>query len=893
MPMPAIPERLAAALADRYRIERPLGEGGMATVYLAEDVKHHRRVALKVLRPELAAALGPERFLREIEIAAALHHPHILALYDSGRTGGPADGRSAPTAGPPDRPTAEFLYYVMPFVEGESLRDRLEREKQLPLEEALQIAEEVADALSYAHSRGVVHRDIKPENILLESGHAIVADFGIARAISAAGGDRLTQTGMSVGTPAYMSPEQAAGSDEVDGRSDLYALGCVLYEMLAGAPPFTGPTVENVVHQHLTAEPRPIVQLRPAVPAEVADMLQRALAKTPADRFSPAAAFAQALRGTARASASRTTPPTAPVRPARRLVALAGAVGAVAVAAFLVATRPWQRSASGERDRSIAVLPFENLSGDEENAFFAAGVHEDILTYLAKVRDVRVISRSSVMRYADRRLTVREVARDLGVAHVMEGSIRRAGNQVRVTAQLIDARTDEHLWAESFDGELSDVFAIQTSIAQAIVRALEAQLSPEEQQRLAERPTSSVEAYDLFLKARDAGNRAGISLEADLEVERLLEQAIAVDPGFALAHAMLGEARTQSYWFSADRTPERLAAAKTAIDRAFQLNPGLPEAHLALAGYYYRGFYDYPRALEQLEIERQGFPGSTDVLHLLGLTLRRLGRWSESVDAFEEAAQLDPANLGSKGEAFVTAIDAREWDRARAISERLAVEHPRNGTFAAYRALLLLRRYGDTAGARLQFAQADEADEWYYGFSRFTTELYVRDFSAAAGTAQRYARHFDLTVPGTSDVELARALLAGGDSAGGRAALARALRRLEAERRKPYAANYIWPHVVAGLAYATAGDGPRAREACVRRLDILPESRDKVHGVGGSVECVWVLAMVGDVDSALVEIERLLRTPNGLTRWELALDPRWDFLRRDPRFRALATPSQE
>jgi len=858
----------------------------MATVYLAEDVKHHRRVALKVLRPELAAALGPERFLREIEIAAALHHPHILALYDSGRTA-VSSSAASPTAA---SPTADFLYYVMPFVEGESLRDRLEREKQLPLEEALQIAEQVADALSYAHSRGVVHRDIKPENILLESGHAIVADFGIARAISAAGGDRLTQTGMSVGTPAYMSPEQAAGSDEVDGRSDLYSLGCVLYEMLAGAPPFTGPTVESVVHQHLTAEPRPIVQLRPAVPAEVVDMLQRALAKTPADRFSPAAVFAQALRGTARASASRTT---APARPAGRLVAFAGAVGAVAVAAVLVATRPWQPATTGERDRSIAVLPFENLSGDEENAFFAAGVHEDILTYLAKVRDVRVISRSSVMQYADRRVSVREVARDLGVAHVMEGSIRRAGSRVRVTAQLIDARTDEHLWAENFDGELSDVFAIQTTIAQAIVKALEAQLSPEEQQRLAERPTSSVEAYDLFLKARDVGNRAGISLESDLEVERLLEQAIAADPGFALAHAMLGEARTQAYWFSADRTPERLAAAKTAIDRAFQLNPGLPEAHLALAGYYYRGFYDYTRALEQLEIARRGFPGSTDVLHLLGLTLRRLGRWSESVDAFEEAAQLDPANLGSKGEAFGTAIDAREWDRARAISERLAAEHPRNGTFAAYRASLLLQRYGDTAGARLQFAQADEADEWTYGNWKFTSELFSRDFVAAAVTARRYARHFDSAAPGWSDVDLAQALLAGGDSAGGRTALTRAVQRLEAERRKPYAANYVWPHVVAGLAYATAGDGPRARQACARRLAILPESKDKVHGVATSAECVWVLAMVGDVDSALVEIERLLRTPNGLTRWELALDPRWDFLRNDPRFRALATPPQE
>ena len=274
--MPDTFERLRAALADRYAIERELGSGGMATVYLAQDVKHHRPVAIKVLRSELAAALGPERFLREIEIAARLTHPHILPLYDSGE----ADG---------------LLYYVMPYVEGETLRDRLEREKQLPLDDALQLAREVADALSYAHSHDVIHRDIKPENILLQSGHAVVADFGIARAITAAGGERLTETGIAVGTPSYMSPEQAAGSKDLDGRSDLYSLGCVLYEMLAGQPPFTGPTVESVVQQHLAAEPPSIVNIRPAVPAEIAAALARALAKTPADRFNPVALFGEAI----------------------------------------------------------------------------------------------------------------------------------------------------------------------------------------------------------------------------------------------------------------------------------------------------------------------------------------------------------------------------------------------------------------------------------------------------------------------------------------------------------------------------------------------------------------------------------------------------------------------
>jgi tetratricopeptide (TPR) repeat protein len=281
-------DRLKDALADRYSVERELGSGGMATVYLAEDLKHRRKVAVKVLKPELSAALGPERFLREIEILAGLDHPHILPLYDSGEAEG-------------------YLYYVMPYVEGESLRDRLDREKQLPIDDAAQIALEVADALSHAHSHGVIHRDIKPENVMLAGGHARVADFGIARAITAAGGGRLTETGMAIGTPAYMSPEQASADSDLDGRSDLYSLGCVLYEMLAGEPPFTGPTVESVVRQHLTSEPPPITTLRPAVPAEIATTLMRVLAKTPADRFSPAAQFAEALRRSSGVTAPQAT----------------------------------------------------------------------------------------------------------------------------------------------------------------------------------------------------------------------------------------------------------------------------------------------------------------------------------------------------------------------------------------------------------------------------------------------------------------------------------------------------------------------------------------------------------------------------------------------------------
>ncbi len=370
-------EKLAAALADRYRIEREVGQGGMATVYLTHDLKHDRKVAIKVLRPELAAALGPERFLREIQTTANLRHPHILPLYDSGD----ADGA---------------LFYVMPLVEGESLRDRLNRERQLPIEDALRIAREVADALSYAHSRGIVHRDIKPENILLESGHAVVADFGIARAVSAAGGESLTRTGMAIGTPQYMSPEQASGEKDVDGRSDLYALGCVLYEMLGGQPPFTGVTMESLVHQHLAVEAPPISNLRPAVPAVIVDALARALAKNPADRFSPAANFAAALsvEGGGRIPDRRAAP-------LRTLLGLAGLglVAAIVAVALLSrdsaggSTATIGRTTQVTRDAGLEVDPA--LSPDGNALAYAAGPTNAMQIYVRQVSGGRPVALTS------------------------------------------------------------------------------------------------------------------------------------------------------------------------------------------------------------------------------------------------------------------------------------------------------------------------------------------------------------------------------------------------------------------------------------------------------------------------------------------------------------------
>ena len=441
-------QRLGAALEGRYRIERELGAGGMATVYLAEDLKHQRKVAIKVLKPELAAALGAERFLREIATTANLRHPHILPLYDSGEASG-------------------SLFYVMPLVEGESLRDRLARDKQLPIDEALAIAREVADALGYAHSRGIIHRDIKPENILLEGGHAVVADFGIARAVSAAGAERLTRTGMSIGTPMYMSPEQAAGDPDLDGRSDLYSLGCVLYEMLGGQPPFTGPTAEAVARQHLITEAAPVTNLRPTVPPEVAGALARILAKNPADRFNPAAQFVQALATTTVAATSR--PPSAAARrsPVRLLPIAAGVLAVIAAAWF--GGRALLRSGSAGKIERIAVLPMDNQTGDSSQAFFADGMTRELIGVLTDV-GVRVLGHRAVAAYRNTTLPVIRIANDLGVDAIVTGTVLQAGDVVQVAVELTDPTSGENLWARTFSRPAAEVVSLQHEVTSEIAR---------------------------------------------------------------------------------------------------------------------------------------------------------------------------------------------------------------------------------------------------------------------------------------------------------------------------------------------------------------------------------------------------------------------------------------
>ncbi len=637
-------ESLGITLAGRYAIEREIGAGGMATVYLADDVKHARKVAIKVLRRDLISAHGADRFQREIRTAAGLNHPHILPLLDSGQA--PA---SAQDEG--------LFYYVMPYVRGESLRQRLDREQQLPVDEAVRITTQVASALEHAHAQGIIHRDLKPENILLHEGSALITDFGIALAADAAPADRLTGTGMLVGTPAYVSPEQASGERTLDARSDLYSLGCVLYEMLAGEPPFTGPTVQATIAKRFIDSAPAIRRVRSTVPVAVDRALARALERSPADRFASAAEFAAAL-----------------LRP----------------------------DAPGARAPSVAVLPFLNLSTDPENEFFADGITEDVIAHLSKIRALKVISRTSVMPFKKREQSLKQISATLGVATIVEGSVRRAGDRVRIVAQLIDAESDEHLWVETYDRRLTDIFEIQTDVALQIAASLQAELSSAERSRIRQEPTSNVQAYQLYLQGRhwrnqytDEGMRRAIGY---------FEQAIAVDPGFALAHTGVALVHAETPVGSPTSRPEStFALAKEAVARALALDPRLGEAHAVLALLKFVCDYDWTGAEQEFRLALELNPGSADIHDHYSWMLSALARWDEAIAMAKRAQELDP--LAHLSDLASTLLRAGRVDEAIAEASRSIDFNP---NYARSRGVLgwayLLRGRADEAVLEIERA---------------------------------------------------------------------------------------------------------------------------------------------------------------------------------------------
>jgi serine/threonine protein kinase/tetratricopeptide (TPR) repeat protein len=595
---------LKQPLAGRYRIERELGRGGMATVYLAEDVRHHRKVAVKVFDAEVSSALGPERFAREIAMVARLNHPHILSLHDSGE----ADG---------------LLFYVMPYVRGQSLRQALETQKPFPIDLTLRVAQQVASALDHAHAHGLVHRDIKPENILLHEGEAMLMDFGIARELRELADESdqsLTRSGLIVGTPAYMSPEQAVGEPGLDARSDVYSLATVLYEMLAGERPFRAPTFAALVSQRLTDTAPSVRAARIDVPPAVDLAVRKAMARAPVDRFPSAGAFAAALTA-------------APETPGSRVV---------------------------------AVLPFVNFSANPDNEYFADGITEDVIAQLSKMRSLKVISRTSVMPFKNREPGLREIASRLNASVLLDGSVRRAGDRVRIVAQLIDADTDQHLWGETYDRDLTDIFAIQSDVALHIASALDAALSPEERTRIHREPTTSMEAYQFYLHGRHCLVR--YTEEGMRKAIEYFERAIERDANYALAHASIAYAHEELVNIGIDQPEISFRAAQAAVDRALAIDSELAEAHTMLAQLRMTRDFDWAGAEIEFRHAVALSPGSADTHDLYGRMCAALGRFDEAVEMGRRAYDLDP--LAHRSDIATTLIRAGRFEEALAAATR-------------------------------------------------------------------------------------------------------------------------------------------------------------------------------------------------------------------------------
>ncbi len=586
----------------------------MATVFLAHDLKHDREVALKVLHDELSSSLGPDRFLREIKVAARLNHPHILPLHDSGE----ADG---------------LLYYVMPYVEGESLRARLNRLGKLPLEEALYLARGIAGALDYAHRQRVIHRDIKPENVMLHEGEAMVMDFGIAKAVSVASGDTLTQMGMMVGTPAYVSPEQAAGESEVDGRSDQYSLSCMLYEILSGRKAFEGSTAQAVLSKRFSDPVPSLRKVEPGVPDEINEAISKALSKEPRERFATSSEFAKALiwpKVTTPADQAAMKQPTAP--------------------------------------KSIAVLPFADMSAERENGYFTDGMAEEIINALTTIKALRVASRTSSFAFKGTTEDIRQVGRKLDVATVLEGSVRKAGMKLRITAQLVDVADGYQLWSQRYDRDMEDVFAIQDEIAQNIVKALSVILSDDEKRAIEKVPTANVEAYECYLRGRQFFHQFQ---KSSLEFARqMFARAIDIDPTYALAYAGMADSCSILYT-NFDASEANLLNADTASMRALELGPELAEAHVA-RGHAVSLQGRRAEAEAEFETALNLNPQLFDAAYMYGRALVAQGNLEKAAKMFERAAELRPEDYvvpGLLGGAYASM--GRTADAQRAFKRQI------------------------------------------------------------------------------------------------------------------------------------------------------------------------------------------------------------------------------
>ncbi len=864
------------ALQGKYRLEKQLGAGGMATVFLAQDLRHDRPVALKVLHTGLAATLGPERFQQEIRLAARLQHPHILTVHDSGG----AAGR---------------LWFTMPFVQGESLRDRLVREKQLPLDDALRITREIADALHYAHQQGIIHRDIKPENILLTGSHALVADFGIARALRG-DGDSLTGTGLTVGTPTYMSPEQSTGERDVDARTDVYALGSMLYEMLAGEPPFTGPTPQAVISKRMATPAPSITVVRDGIPAEVERAVSKALSRTPADRFSTTAEFAKALDE--RPAERLVTPPAgaATVTPARARalpLAVAVAILALAVVGFLVwnrsrpSLRPPSEAGTGGPKR-VAVLPFENL-GAADDEYFADGITDEVRGKLTSISGFRVTARTSSNQYKKSTKSPQQIGQELGVQYLLTGTVRwekgaGGASRVKVSPELIEATTGAAKWQQPFDAVLSDVFQVQGDIAGKVAQALGVALGAGAQQQLAKRPTTNLAAYEAFVRGQ-ALNRGRTDLSGVRKAIVYYEQAVSLDPAFVEAWTQLSRAHS---WMYFDITPTRSDAERAgeAADRARALAPNRPEGLLALGDYNQLVLVDYEKA-HQLYGEGQRLaPDDVDILVGLALTEQSLGRWDQALANLRRAAQLDPRSVSTSRRLGVTLLLLRRLNESLEELNRGLSLAPADLDILESKAMIFLAK-GDLPGARAVVQDASkEVDpaSLVAFFGNYNDLAWMLEDEQKKLLLRLTPSAFD-NDRGVWGVVLTQAAAYSGDAVQSRRYAEQA--RLGFEEQVRAAPKNAQVHSLLGLALVYLGRFDDAVREGEQGLALQPIEKDGFLGPYVQHLLVRIHILAGHQEKALDLLQKLLEVPYQLTPAWLRIDPTFDPLRNNPRFRKI------
>ncbi len=877
---------LREALQGRYAFERELGRGGMATVYLVQDLRHDRPVALKVLHPELAATLGPERFQREIKLAARLQHPHILTMLDSGD----AAGR---------------LWFAMPFVEGESLRDRLRRERQLPVEDALRVAREAAQALQYAHEHGIVHRDIKPENLLLtRDGNTLVADFGIARALSGAGDERLTETGLAVGTPAYMSPEQSAGDKSLDARTDVYSLAAVLFEMLSGEPPFTGATTQAMLVKRLTEPPPSARATRPNVPEAVDAAIRKALAPVAADRFGSVSLFSQALQPVAGVASTPTvvttpatgTPPVAPpaVQPARRrpvpIAAAALVLGILIGLGVLFAWRRGQGSGGATGPRVLAVLPFENL-GDSADAYFADGVTDEVRTKLSRVAGLEVIARGSSNQYRETTKHAQDIARELGAGYLLTGTVRwiksaDGASRVRVTPELVEVQpglAPRTRWGEQFDAGLTDVFQVQADIAGKVVSALDVALADSVREELVSKPTESVPAYDAFLKGEAAYQRG--TLGDQRRAMEFYQEAIRLDSNFAFAWAKL--ARTAGViYVNTGGTRELEGISRQAAERARRLAPNQPESYSGQS--FYEGYVlgDPARALATAEAGLSSWPNNAELLGTAAGVEQTLGRFESAVARLERAFAVDPRSETISRRMGYALMVLRRFPEAKTAFTRGLTLAP-GSVFALQNAALLGLMQGDVEPLRKIAADRSSglSEDEFIAYLAQTEELtWALERPHQDRLLQLAPELFDNERPAWAIVRANLYWLRGdrakmrmwGDTA--EKAFAAVLREAPDDAQQT---------AVHGVALAYAGRYDEAIRQGKRGLELQPPSKDMYFGPYIQHQLVRIYLLAGQPERALDTLEPLLEMPYTLTPAWMKIDPMFDPLRKSPRFQKL------